>query len=240
MIPEYPRIAVIGGAGRLATAITDKYPSEVLSIVRRQEHVDEQMELADLGVTPILMDISRCSVDELAEAIDDVDAVIFAAVSREGDRFSTYTTDLLGALRAQQACLQAEVRRFIQLSDLGCEHPPTEDTDPRWAYAESKFIADEALRVSGLDYTIIKPAMMSSQAEHGLRIEGNVTTRVPVQIEDVAQLIIEIISDERTYGADLNVMNGTDSAAAALDGYLDSPEGAFAQAPSGAAAALWL
>jgi NADH dehydrogenase len=52
---------------------------------------------------------------------------------------------------APAACAEAGTRRFIHLSVV-CSRP-----DPRLPYHDTKWRAEEAVRASGLDFTILKP-----------------------------------------------------------------------------------
>ena len=218
MNPQNPRLAVIGGAGRLGRAITDRYPDEVVSIVRRPEQMYEQMELADLGVTPVLADVSRSAIEELAETLSGVGSVVFAAGSRLDNSFEVFSNNLVGALRAQQACKLAGVERFVQVTPcaelaaaVGCAHP------------ESVTMADEALRISGLNYTIIRPSAMMIDAAPGLQLASSDVDFQPVRLDDVADLVCEVLDADLAPGSEINVTAGSQTPSSTLSDFLRRP-----------------
>ncbi len=218
MKPQYPRLAIIGGAGRLGRAITDRYPNEVVSIVRRPEQMYEQMELSDLGVSPVLADVSRSAIEELAEILSGVHSVVYVAGSRLDNSFEVFSNNLVGALRAQQASKLAGVERFVQVTPcaelaaaMGCAHP------------ESVTMADEALRISGLNYTIVRPSPMMIDAVPGLQLASPDVDFQPVRLDDVADLVCEVLDADLAPGSEINVTAGSQTPSSTLSDYPRQP-----------------
>ncbi|EFG46700.1 hypothetical protein HMPREF0183_2015 [Brevibacterium mcbrellneri ATCC 49030] len=216
------RIAIIGGHGKIARLVTErKGDVDITSVVRNPDHVDE---LSAMGAHPVVLDVETAAVSELAEVVKGHDAVVFLAGAGGGSGvFRKYTSDLKAAITSQQAAKEAGVSRFVQVSFVGAEHPTAEGTDPVFAaYWDAKRIADDALRASDLDFTIVKPGRLTDEPETGkLSVsQGEVRKGSTTARADVANFILHILEDERTYGKDLDILDGDTPLAESLDAYL--------------------
>ena len=137
--------------------------------------------------------------------------------------FRKYTSDLKAAITSQQAAKEAGVSRFVQVSFVGAEHPTAEGTDPVFAaYWDAKRIADDSLRASDLDFTIVKPGRLTDELETGkLSVsQGEVRKGSTTARADVANFILHILNDERTYGKDLDILDGDTPMEDALNAFL--------------------
>ncbi|NCP18836.1 MAG: SDR family oxidoreductase [Erythrobacter sp.] len=115
-----------------------------------------------------------------ADACEGMDAVIFAAGSG-GDTSEEMTdkVDRDGAKALADRAKAAGVKRFVMLSARGVDNP---DPDSGlYHYAKAKREADEYLKSSGVDYTIIRPgALTKDDGKRDVRlgddVEGDGTT----------------------------------------------------------------
>ncbi|TAL45295.1 MAG: NAD-dependent epimerase/dehydratase family protein [Salinibacterium sp.] len=137
------RIAITGGSGFVGRNLAKRFdPSDVVSVSRRT------------GI-----DVS--DVDALAEAFANCEVVAHCAgINREiGDQ--TYErVHVQGTATVIEAAKRAGVRKIVMLSFLraraNCGSP----------YHESKWAAEELVRASGLDYTILKAGMIYGVGDH--------------------------------------------------------------------------
>ncbi|NIH72424.1 NAD(P)-binding oxidoreductase [Auritidibacter ignavus] len=163
---------ILGGHGkvalRAAQLLTEK-TNTVTSVIRQEEQIPD---VQATGATAQVLDLEQASQDDLAEAFSDQDAVIFAAGAGGGNPDRTYAVDLQAAKRSIDAAKQARVSRFILISYAGCrrDHGVAE-TDSFYPYAEAKSQADEYLRNSGLDYTILGPGLLTLEEPTGKIME---------------------------------------------------------------------
>ena len=212
------KIALVGGHGKIALLMTEQAQAEGVETRNIIRNTDQMNDISTLGGTPVVVDVEKSSVKELAEAFDDADAVVFAAGGGpDSGIFRKYTIDLAGSIKAQQAARAAGVSRFVQISFIGAEQPVAEGTDETFAaYWDAKREADNALRQSGLDYTIVKPGLLTDDAAtEKLNIADiHSDAEIPAGDErktrrgDVAGFILNIIDDKRTYGRDLAIWDG--------------------------------
>lgn len=162
------KVTIIGGHGKIALLAASKLSErgdEVLSIVRNPEHVGD---IAELGATAVVLDLETASAAELAEVFEGSDAIVFSAGAGGGDPERTYAVDRDAAIRSMNGADMAGTRRFIMVSFLNAdtEHLVPLD-DPFYPYMAAKIAADEHLRSSGLEYTILAPGSLTLEDATG-------------------------------------------------------------------------
>ena len=72
-------VAIAGAHGQIALRLTRLLAGDgnrVTGLIRNPDHAAE-VSLA--GASPVVCDLEKASVDEIASAVDGVDAVVFAA-----------------------------------------------------------------------------------------------------------------------------------------------------------------
>ena len=107
------------------------------------------------------------------------------------------------------AAARAGVRRHVVVSSMGAdpEHPGGEVFD---AYLRAKGEADAYVRAHrGLDWTILRPGMLTDDAGTGLvRLEA-ATGRGPIPRDDVAAVLAELVDTPATAGLTLELISGS-------------------------------
>jgi uncharacterized protein YbjT (DUF2867 family) len=201
---------IVGGHGKVALLLARALVGQghaVRSLVRRQE---QGADVERAGAVPYLLDIERSDVGDFADAFGDADAVVFSAGGGpDGNADRKRTVDLEGSLKSIEAAKRTGIARFVQVSAMGVDEPLPEGTDPVWrAYVEAKRDADAALRESGLDWTIVRPGSLTDgpatdRIRIGERLPGGEIPRA-----DVAALIVALLEDDSTIGAQFEVTGG--------------------------------
>ena len=135
------KVLVVGANGKVARHFADftKEDSaiEEIAMIRKAEQVSF---FEERGIETVLLDLVKNSVDELADAMKNVDAVIFSAGAGGSGLDKTILIDLDGAIKAMTAAEQAGVKRFVMVSTfrtgreaMSQETPARdEDDDVRW------------------------------------------------------------------------------------------------------------
>ena len=211
-------IAIVGGHGKVALLLAgalDKQGHVVRGLIR-SEHQGADVEAT--GAVPYLLDIEGSDAGDFADAFGDADVVVFAAGGGgDGDAERKRTVDLEGSLKSIDGAKRAGVGRFVQISAMGVDEPLPEDTSPTWrAYVEAKRDADIALRASGLDWTIVRPgALTDGPATDAVRL-GERLDRGEISRADVAALLVAVIEDDSTIGAQFEATSGDLTISAAI------------------------
>lgn len=187
------KIALIGGHGKIAlllAPVLTRQGDEVTSVVRNPDH---EGEVAATGATPVVADVETMDVAGIAEVLRDHDAVVWSAGAGGGDPERTYAVDRDAAIRTVDAATQAGVDRFVMVSYFGAapDHGVPEG-NPFFAYAEAKAAADEHLRASRLDWTLLGPSRLTDDEGTG-RIDARAQEAKSVARADVAAVIAEVL-----------------------------------------------
>ncbi|QDB79622.1 SDR family oxidoreductase [Georgenia sp. 311] len=161
-------VTIIGGHGKvallLAPLLTERGDT-VTSVFRNPDHTSD---VAATGADAVVADVERLSRDELAELLQGADAVVWSAGAGGGNAARTFAVDRDAAVRTIDAAKQAGVRRFVMVSYVGAgqDHGVPQD-NPFYAYAQAKADADDHLRASGLDWTIVAPGALTLEEPTG-------------------------------------------------------------------------
>lgn len=210
------RILIIGGHGKVALRlepILAERDDTVTAVIRNSDH---EGEVAATGATPLVADIQSLDVDQLTQLISGNDAVVWTAGAGGGDPQRTWAVDRDAAIRSIDAAVAAGVRRYVMVSYFGAgpDHGVPED-DSFYAYAESKAAADEHLRRSGLDWTIVAPSGLSLDDPTG-RITVGGSGEASVPRGDVAAVIAAVLVEPATVGRMIEFTGGDTPIAEAI------------------------
>jgi uncharacterized protein YbjT (DUF2867 family) len=212
------RVLIIGGHGKIALRLAPLLVERgdvVTSVIRNPEHQDE---VAATGAVPLVADVEHLDTDGLAAVLDGQDAVVWSAGAGGGNPQRTYAVDRDAAVRSMNAAKAAGVSRYVMVSYLGAgpDHGVPEDNS-FFAYAEAKAAADEHLRASTLDYTILQPGPLTMDEPTGL-IEVVNPGDGRVSRADVAAVAAAVLADDSTVGQTIPFGNGGTPIAEAVGG----------------------
>lgn len=210
------RIIIIGGHGHIARLLTPLLVEEgerVTSVIRNPDHADS---IRDLGAEPVVADVETLDVDALARLVEGHDAVVWAAGAGGGNPSRTYAVDRDAAIRTMDAAERAGVERFIMISYFGASTNHGIDPDDSFfAYAEAKAQADEHLRASGLEWTVLGPSKLTHDEPTGM-IDAVATEAGSVARANVALTIRAAIGEPQTVRRTIRFNDGDTPIAAAL------------------------
>ncbi|HEX5858988.1 MAG TPA: SDR family oxidoreductase [Microbacterium sp.] len=202
------RILIIGGHGKVALLLAPLLVSrgdEVTSVIRNPEHGSE---VAATGATPVVADVESLDVAGLESLVAGHDAVVWSAGAGGGAPARTYAVDRDAAIRSMDAALAAGVRRYVMVSYFSArpDHGVPQGNS-FFAYAEAKSAADEHLRASELDWTIVAPSALTLHDATG-RIDAQASESGAVSRADVAAVIAEALASPATVGRTIRFNQG--------------------------------
>jgi nucleoside-diphosphate-sugar epimerase len=184
----------------------------VIGLIRNPDHADD---VRATGADAVVCDLEHASVEEVAAAAGDVDAVVFAAGAGPGSGAARkLTMDRDGAIKLLDATATAAAR-YVIVSSVGAENPPEGD-DVFSVYLRAKAQADAAVTASGRDWTIVRPGSLTDEPGTGCARIDTDPFRGEVSREDVAEVVAAVLADPRASHRILYVNGGTDPIADAL------------------------
>lgn len=171
-----------------------------VAMVRKQE---QQKQFKIQEVDTVLGDLEK----DLSRAVKGIDKVIFAAGSGgHTGPDKTIDVDQEGAKNLIDESKKANVKKFVMLSAINADNP--ESSDSLRHYLEAKRNADNFLKNSGLNYTIVRPGALTNEAgtrkiEAALDVERGEVTR-----DDVAYTLVHVLNDDVAQNATFEMIEG--------------------------------
>lgn len=213
-------IAIAGGHGKIALRLTELLSARgetVVGLIRNPDHADD---VRARGGQPVVCDLESADVADIAAAIDGASAVVFAAGAGPGSGAERkMTMDRDGAIKLLQAAVQVRAAKYLIVSSVGAENPPEGD-DVFSVYLRAKSEADEAVRTSDREWTIVRPGALTDEPGTGrVRLDTD-PFRGEVPRDDVAAVLDALLQDSRAAHVTLYVNGGDTPIEPALDALL--------------------
>jgi uncharacterized protein YbjT (DUF2867 family) len=201
-------VAIIGGHGKIAlhlTRLLSDRGDHVRSIIRNAE---QSKDITDVGGEPVVCDIEAADPGELASAVGRVDACVFAAGAGPGSGAERKeTVDYGGAVKLIDAAKIAGIDRYVMVSAIGADANASGD-DVFAIYLRAKGRADEALKNSGLDYTVVRPVGLTDDPGDGRVHIAERVERGKVPRRDVAEVLAAVLHEPQTIKKAFDVTDG--------------------------------
>lgn len=207
------RVLVIGANGNTATRVLKRLaggPHDPVAMIR---HPAQRPKFDALGVPTVLGDLEY-PVDH---AVAGMDAVIFAAGSGgHTGRDKTVLVDHLGAIRSMVAAQVAGARRYVMLSSINND---IHSTSPIAHYHKAKAHADNHLRETDLDYTIVCPGGLTDEpATERVAVSPELHGRGLTSRENLAEVLVRCLDLDNTVGKTFSLLDGETPLEEALRG----------------------
>jgi uncharacterized protein YbjT (DUF2867 family) len=208
-------VLVIGGHGKIALRL--------LRLLARDGHrgrgvirkAEQAGDLEAAGAEPVLCDLELG--DDLRPHLGGADAIVFAAGAGPGSGPERKrTVDYGTAVASMEAASDAGVARYVIVSSIGT-HDVDGAPEAMQPYLLAKRDADDALKRSGLDWTIVKPGHLTDAPGTGrVRVSRTFGGRDAVPRDDVALVLLACLQEPNTVGVDFELFEGDVPALEAL------------------------
>lgn len=203
------KVAVAGANGFLGRNIGSylaRNGLEVLGLVRK----GRTQQIVGTGMTPVVYD----GKGGLSDALKGIDCVVdLIGISRQTSGTTFFDVNYGMTKMIVDSGSDAGVSRVVYASGLGVDPRNTE------SYFLSKHMAEEAIRDSGLTYTLLRPsyilgpgdelisALAGQIADGEVVVPGSGRYRMqPIHVEDVARLVVAIIKSHKMDNRSIDVV----------------------------------
>jgi uncharacterized protein YbjT (DUF2867 family) len=167
----------------------------------------QSADLEAVGAEPVVADWE--AGDDITPLVAGADAVVFAAGAGPGSGPERKrTVDYGGAVKLIEAAKANGVSRYVIVSSMGADDPLSAPEQMR-PYQEAKAAADEALRDSGLDFTIVRPGMLTDDPGTGLvDAAPSLGRRGSIPRDDVAAFLPAVLDAPSTISMTFELLSG--------------------------------
>lgn len=199
------KVFVIGAHGQIGKLLVAQLLDRGDEVVAGIRDTKQRSFFEDQGAATQLFDLNE-QPEEMAKVLKGVDAVVFSAGSggKTGDD-QTLLIDLDGAVKSMEATQKAGIKRFVIVSAMNAEDRTL------WTaikpYYVAKHYADLYLKdETNLDYTIIKPGVLTNEAGKG-GVQLN-QRKGQIAREDVAEVIVATLHNDQTIKKEFAISEG--------------------------------
>ena len=203
------RVLIAGANGKIGRHLVQQMANSrhtARAMVRRSE---QAAELEQLGADEtVVADLE----EDCSHALKECDAVIFTAGSgpHTGPE-KTIDVDQNGAIRLMDAAEAAGVKRFILVSSMRAD-APEKAPEKIHHYLRAKHKADEHLRASSLDFTLVRPGPLTNDPGTGkVELSARLDRTGSIPREDVASVLLATLDADNTIHQSFDLLSGDHS-----------------------------
>jgi uncharacterized protein YbjT (DUF2867 family) len=197
-----------GTTGRKIIDILNKSQNyNPIAMVRKEE---QQAYFKDQNIQTVLGDLEA---DLTPIFTNKIDRVLFAAGSAGKNVIGV---DQEGAKKLIDASKKANIKKFVMLSSIGAAKP--EEATHLQEYLKAKHNADEYLKNSGLNYSIVRPGTLTNEPQlEMIELEQKLNKHGKITRADVAQTLVQSLEDKTASNATFEIIQGDTSIQKAID-----------------------
>lgn len=200
------RLLVVGANGHIGRRLISQMssgPHQSRAMIRDAGQAESLRELG--ADDTVVADLEG----DCGPALEGCDAVIFTAGSGGiGGPEKTDAIDRDGAVAIIDAAGRAGVNRLVMVSSMGADAP---DSGPEnlQHYLRAKQAADQHLRASALDYTIVRPGSLTEDSGTGcISAAAKLKRSGTVPRDDVAAVLLRVLDAPNTSGKQFELLAG--------------------------------
>jgi uncharacterized protein YbjT (DUF2867 family) len=197
-------VLVFGATGKLGTEIIEDLTARGDKVTAFVRDTSDRTKLEPLGVEFVVGD--AMDIDSVIAAFNTSD--FDAAISSLASMSANPPPDYVGNANVADGAKATGVQRVILISTVGAGD--SKDAAPLLSKLALRKVlplktqAEDHLRASGLDYTIIRPGgLPPSGGTGGGILSEDTTTMGFIARADLARLVVGVLDDDRTIGTTL-------------------------------------
>jgi uncharacterized protein YbjT (DUF2867 family) len=204
-------IAIIGGHGKVALQLIPRLVAAKHAVSAFIRNPDHASAVASLGAEPVVFDIEHADTASIAAQLKGYDAVVWSAGAGGGSTERTYAVDRDAAIRAVDAAGQASVQRFIMVSYIKAGLDKVDPENGFYAYSRAKAAADDYLRASPLQWTVLGPGTLTLEpaSERITVVDDSFDGDSSTSRANVAAVIVATLATNASIGKTIRFTDGS-------------------------------
>ena len=214
-------VLIVGAHGQIGQHLVDLLKEEgqhnPIAFVRSEDQIKQ---FQDKGVEARLGNLED-SIDEIKKSLTDIDAVVFSAGSGGSTGADkTLLVDLDGAVKVMEATKASGIKRFLIVSAFGAGNRDRFSDQIKPYYVAKHFADQWLIDKTDLDYTIIRPGLLSDEdSKDTVRLEYEITDAEDNTVPriDVARVIAASLDNDSTVRKAFDLVSGSDQIEDALN-----------------------
>lgn len=203
------KILIIGAHGKVGHLLIGELQSRNIDFVAGLRSQEQIKAYNENNIETQYIDLTA-SLDGIKDSIEasGADVIVFSAGAGDASYGKTLEIDLDGAIKTMMVAEAIGIKRYIMVSTIFSDNRSKWDASGIKPYMIAKHYADDHLRGSNLDYTIIHPGSLTNQDGTGkIKLLGpNESGSIPRV--DVARAIALIIQNPATIGKEYTFASG--------------------------------
>lgn len=214
-------ILLIGANGGVGKHLVDQYKKEDIDFTAGVRKDEQIQSLENEGVKATKIDVEKDNIEDLTETFKAFDKIIFSVGSGGSTGADkTIIVDLDGAIKTMIASKEANIKHYTMVSTYDSRREAFDPSGDLKPYTIAKHYADEYLRNSGLNYTIVHPGVLLDEEGTG-NIEADLyfEDRHSIPREDVARVLFEVSTSDGFKNKEFQIIQGNKSISDALSQY---------------------
>ncbi|UPH36044.1 NAD(P)H-binding protein [Prescottella equi] len=190
-------VFVIGITGRVGRLLAERLAGRGDTVRGLTRSTRDQEEFAAVNIETVVAELGAMTPHDLTSAVADADVIVFAAGSNGGKRGVTEAVDREGVAKTIEAARLAGVGRVALVSVFPEAWRERSLPANEEYYFSVKKEAEVVLTRSGLDWVILRPSLLTDDAETGLVALGPAELHGRISRGDVAATLAHILHEPR-------------------------------------------
>lgn len=203
------KVLIIGAHGKVGHLLIGELQSRNIDFVAGLRSQEQIKAYKENNIETQFIDLTA-SLDSIKNSIEasGADVIVFSAGAGGAGSDLTLQIDLDGAIKTMMVAEAIGIKRYIMVSSIFSDNRSKWDASGIKPYMIAKHYADDHLRGTNLDYTIIHPGALTNDDGTGKvkLLDNNETGSIPRV--DVAKAIALIIQNPTTIGKEFTFASG--------------------------------
>lgn len=203
------KVLIIGAHGKVGHLLIGESQSRNIDFVAGLRSQEQIKAYEENNIATQFIDLTA-SLDSIKDSIEasGADVIVFSAGAGGAGYDMTLQIDLDGAIKTMMVAEAIGIKRYIMVSSLFSDNRNKWDASGIKPYMIAKHYADDHLRGTNLDYTIIHPGGLTDDDGTGkIKLLGK-DEAGSIPRADVAKALALIIQNSNTIGKEYTFASG--------------------------------